>query len=53
MSDLQIEKKKYCMISLLYGILKKKMVHMNLFTEQKETHREQTYGCWEKDEGER
>ena len=34
------------MISLIDGIYKKKKIHMNFFTEQKETHRhrKQTYG---------
>ena len=40
----QTEKDKYYMISLLCGI--RKIVKMNLFTKQKQTHRhrKQTYG---------
>ena len=39
-------KDKYHMIWLIDGIYKKKKIHMNFFTEQKETHRhrKQTYG---------
>ena len=42
----QRDKHKYCMISLLCGIFKK-IVQMNLYTKQKQTHRhrKQTYGC--------
>ena len=31
----------------------KEIIQMNLLTKQKESHRlrEQTYGCWERDEG--
>ena len=41
----QTEKDKYHMISLICAIFKN-MIQMNLFTEQKETHRhrKQTYG---------
>ena len=48
-------KDKYHMISLIDGIYKKKKIHMNFFTEQKETHRhrKQTWiakvGSWGKD----
>ena len=40
----QTEKDRYHMISLICGILKK-MIQMNLFTKQKQTHRlrKQTY----------
>ena len=40
----QKDKDKYCMISLIYEC--KKMIQMNLFTKQKQTHRhrKQTYG---------
>ena len=40
----QTEKNKYHVISLICGILK--MIKMNLFTKQKQTHRhrKQTYG---------
>ena len=34
----QTEKDKYHMISLIYGVLKK-MIQMNLFTKQNQTHR--------------
>ena len=37
-------KKKYHMMSLICGILKKK-IQMNLFTKQRHRLREQTYGC--------
>ena len=41
----QTEKDKYHMISLIYSIFKK-MIQMNEFTQQKQTHslRERTYG---------
>ena len=41
----QTEKDRYHMISLICGILKK-MIQMNLFTKQKQTHclRKRTYG---------
>ena len=41
----QMEKDNYHMISLVCGI-EKKMIQMNLFTKQKQTHRhrKQTYG---------
>ena len=36
----QTEKEKWCMTSLLCGILKKKKkIQMNMLTKQKETHR--------------
>ena len=42
----QTEKDKYHMISLICRILKKKKIQMNVFTKQKQTHRQrkQTYG---------
>ena len=42
----QTEKDNYHMISLICGILKKKMVQVNLFTKKKWSHRckKQTYG---------
>ena len=41
----QTEKDQYHMVSLIWGILKK-MIQMNLFTKQKQTHRprERIYG---------
>ena len=50
----QAEKDKYHMISLIYGILKKKKkIQLNLFTKQKQTHRhrKQTYGYQRGKEG--
>ena len=41
----QTDKDKYCIVSVTYGILKKK-IQMNLFTKQEQTHRhrKQIYG---------
>ena len=39
----EVIKDKYHMILFICGILKKK-IQMNLFTKQKQSHREQTYG---------
>ena len=42
----QKKKDKYHMISLIFGIQKKKVIQVNLFEKQKETHRhrKQSYG---------
>ena len=40
----QTEKEKYHITSLIYEILKK-MIQINLFTEQKETHRLRKRAC--------
>ena len=40
----QTEEEKYHMTCLIYRI-KKKIIQMKLFTKQKQSHREQNYGC--------